>query len=291
MAWTSRRLARRPAGLRRRIQLMFQDPYSSLDPRRTVGDTLGEVLVARTPPPWRSRGPGRTGRRPARHGRARARARAQLPHMSGGQRQRVGIARALAVEPRVLLDEPVSALDVSVRAEIMNLLVRLRDQLGLSYVFISHDVAMVRHLSDRVAVMYLGRVVETGSWKAVVDGNSLHPYTQSAPGRGAGARPTGHATHRADGQGRGRRRPGDEGVGCAFAPRCPLVEGGVPARSNPHTAGRRTWWHAMRVRGWAAGRGRGGQGGRGGAAGASTAAADGSGRRGRGGVAARDRPA
>src|SRR4029079_12168453 len=152
--------------LRRRIQLVFQDPYSSLDPRRTVGDTLGEVLVAH-----RLHGD-RTGR---------ARRVAELlemvglgpglgrsyPHeMSGGQRQRVGIARALAVEPQVLLlDEPVSALDVSVRAEIMNLLVRLRGELGLSYVFISHDVAMVRHLSDRVTVMYLGKVVETGSWK------------------------------------------------------------------------------------------------------------------------------
>jgi oligopeptide/dipeptide ABC transporter ATP-binding protein len=209
--------------IRRRIQLVFQDPYSSLDPRRTVADTLGEVLVAHR-----------------LHGAARGRARRvtelldmvglasalgrSYPHeMSGGQRQRVGIARALAVEPRVLLlDEPVSALDVSVRAEIMNLLVRLREELGLSYVFISHDVAMVRYLSDRVAVMYLGRVVETGSWKQVVDG-PLHPYTQAL--RDAVPVPDPRAT-----QSTAPIVKGDATiaptvkVGCAFAPRCPLVE-------------------------------------------------------------------
>jgi len=209
--------------LRRRIQLVFQDPYSSLDPRRTVRDALGEVLTAH-----------------GLHGDAAGRARrvsellemvglgpglmGSYPHeMSGGQRQRVGVARALAVEPRVLLlDEPVSALDVSVRAEIMNLLVRLRDELGLSYVFISHDVAMVRHLSDRVAVMYLGRVVETGSWKAVVD-RPLHPYTQALreavpvpdPRAGRAIEPTV--------KGEAGDAPALE-VGCPFAPRCPLVE-------------------------------------------------------------------
>jgi oligopeptide/dipeptide ABC transporter ATP-binding protein len=209
--------------LRRRIQLVFQDPYSSLDPRRTVGDTLGEVLVAH-------------GLHGDRAGRARRVADLlemvglgpglvrSYPHeMSGGQRQRVGIARALAVEPRVLLlDEPVSALDVSVRAEIMNLLVRLRDQLGLSYLFISHDVAMVRHLSDRVAVMYLGRVVETGSWKTVVD-RPLHPYTQAL--RDAVPVPDPRATRPIEPMVKGE--VGDApaaGSGCAFAPRCPLVE-------------------------------------------------------------------
>ena len=209
--------------IRRRIQLVFQDPYSSLDPRRTVGDTIGEVLVAHR-----------------LHGDAKGRgARVSellemvglgpglvpsYPHeMSGGQRQRVGIARALAVEPRVLLlDEPVSALDVSVRAEIMNLLVRLRDQLGLSYIFISHDVAMVRHLSDRVAVMYLGRVVETGGWKDVID-RPRHPYTEAL--RDAVPVPDPRAAR--DIQPMVTGEVGSApiiGQGCAFAPRCPLVE-------------------------------------------------------------------
>ncbi len=209
--------------IRRRIQLVFQDPYSSLDPRRTVDDTLGEVLVAHR-----------------LHGDAQERARRvdelldmvglapalgrSYPHeMSGGQRQRVGIARALAVEPQVLLlDEPVSALDVSVRAEIMNLLVRLREELGLSYLFISHDVAMVRHLSDRVAVMYLGKVVETGSWKQVVDG-PLHPYTQAL--RDAVPVPDPRATQPLEPMVKGEATTTPTAkVGCAFAPRCPLAE-------------------------------------------------------------------
>ncbi|MFV2065044.1 MAG: ABC transporter ATP-binding protein, partial [Chloroflexota bacterium] len=162
---------------RRKIQLVFQDPYASLNPRQTAGNTLDEVLKVHR---LYGDADGRADRVAAlldMVGLRRSFAQ-RLPHeMSGGQRQRVGIARALAVEPRVLLlDEPVSALDVSVRAEIMNLLARLRDELGLSYVFISHDVAMVRHLSDRVGVMYLGRVVESGPWKEVID-RPLHPYT------------------------------------------------------------------------------------------------------------------
>jgi oligopeptide transport system ATP-binding protein len=165
--------------VRRRIQLVFQDPYASLNPRLTVAQALDEVLrVHRHVRDDRSRRTrvddllGMVGLGTSAAGR--------YPHqLSGGQRQRVGIARALAVEPDVLvLDEPVSALDVSVRAEVMNLLTRLRDELGLTYVFISHDLAMVRHISDRIAVMYLGRIAELGDWRAVSDA-PLHPYTHS----------------------------------------------------------------------------------------------------------------
>ncbi|WP_153457218.1 ABC transporter ATP-binding protein, partial [Streptomyces smaragdinus] len=164
--------------LRRTVQLVFQDPYASLNPRLTTGRALTEVLRVH-----------RLATGPARDTRVTelldlvglpAATAGRHPHeLSGGQRQRVGIARALAVEPRVLvLDEPVSALDVSVRADVMNLLRRLRDELGLTYVFISHDLAMIRHLSDRVAVMYLGRVVELGDWHTVCD-HPRHPYTRS----------------------------------------------------------------------------------------------------------------
>jgi oligopeptide transport system ATP-binding protein len=165
--------------VRRRIQLVFQDPYSALNPRLTVERTLAEVLQVH-----------RIGRNDTAR-RARidellslvglaGTATRRYPHqLSGGQRQRVGIARALAVSPEVLvLDEPVSALDVSVRAEVMNLLTRLQEELDLTYVFISHDLGMVRHISDRIAVMYLGQVVELGSWKDVSDRPS-HPYTRS----------------------------------------------------------------------------------------------------------------
>ena len=205
---------------RRKIQLVFQDPYASLNPRRTAGDTLGEVLYVH------NLGGDGSGRQERIHGLLdmvglRRSFAERLPHeMSGGQRQRVGIARALAVEPRVIvLDEPVSALDVSVRAEIMNLLARLRDELGLSYVFISHDVAMVRHLSDRVAVMYLGRVVESGPWKEVVD-RPLHPYTSAL--REAVPVPDPRAAGELEASVAGEvPDPAKPPPGCPFHPRCP----------------------------------------------------------------------
>ncbi len=208
---------------RRKIQLVFQDPYASLNPRRTAGQTLGEVLAVHR------LGGNAKGRRERVYelldmvGLRRSFAE-RLPHeMSGGQRQRVGIARALAVEPRIiLLDEPVSALDVSVRAEIMNLLAQLRDDLGLSYVFISHDVAMVRHLSDRVGVMYLGRVVEAGPWKEVVD-RPLHPYTSALREAVPVPDPRAGGELRASVSGE-VPDPAKPPPGCTFHPRCPLAE-------------------------------------------------------------------
>jgi oligopeptide/dipeptide ABC transporter ATP-binding protein len=208
---------------RRKIQLVFQDPYSSLDPRMTVGAALEEVLVAHRLHGDRAGRARRVDELLDMVGLAQGFATSYPHELSGGQRQRVGIARALAVEPRVLLlDEPVSALDVSVRAEIMNLLVRLRSDLGLSYLFISHDVAMVRHLSDRVAVMYLGRVVERGAWKPVLD-RPLHPYTEAL--RDAVPVPDPRNQLAIEPVVKGEvPDPASAGSGCPFAARCPLVE-------------------------------------------------------------------
>ncbi|GAA4211513.1 ABC transporter ATP-binding protein [Actinocatenispora rupis] len=209
--------------LRRTIQLVFQDPYASLNPRRRIAATLAEVLTVH---------------RLARGGTVAGRVADLLdmvglpgsvadryPHqLSGGQRQRVGIARALAVEPRVLvLDEPVSALDVSVRAEVMNLLASLRASLGLTYVFISHDLGMVRHLCDRIAVMYLGKIVETGGWRDVSD-EPLHPYTRSLHDAVPVADPAvesgrAHRTLRGE-----VPDPAAPPSGCRFHPRCPIAE-------------------------------------------------------------------
>lgn len=205
---------------RRRIQMVFQDPYSSLNPRKSLGATLDEVLrVHRLA----------TGNREQRViellemvGLPRE-FRDRLPHeLSGGQRQRVGIARALAVEPKVLiLDEPVSALDVSVRAEVMNLLGELQRQLGLSYIFISHDVSMVRQLSDRVAVMYLGRIVELGAWREVLQ-QPLHPYTEGL--RAAVPLPDPTLAQPINATMRGEvANPANPPSGCAFHPRCPAA--------------------------------------------------------------------
>jgi len=202
----------------RMVQMVFQDPYSSLNPRQTVRRTLEA--------PLRLHGTTNAGEVEDRIAEILRRVglrpehAARYPHeFSGGQRQRIGIARALILAPQVVvLDEPVSALDVSIRAQIINLLLELKDTLKLSYVMISHDLGVVEHMSDRVAVMYLGRIVESGGWEDMFS-TPRHPYTQALIAaipdpfhRHRGARITGEIPN-----------PLDPPTGCSFHPRCPHV--------------------------------------------------------------------
>ena len=209
--------------LRRRIQVIFQDPYSSLNPRMKVGEIIAEPIMVHG-----------LERNPARRA---ARVRELLsvcgldpkfadryPHeMSGGQRQRVGIARALALEPEfIVCDEAVSALDVSIQAQIVNLLEDLRGQFSLTYLFIAHDLSVVRHLCQRVAVMYLGRVVELAECDELFD-NPLHPYTKAL----LAAVPVPDPTVEAGRTFRPVRGEVPSAInppsGCVFHPRCPIA--------------------------------------------------------------------
>ncbi|MQA06035.1 MAG: ATP-binding cassette domain-containing protein [Streptosporangiales bacterium] len=215
--------------LRRTVQLVFQDPYASLNPRLRVGDAIAEVLTVHGD---RGETRERVTELLGLVGLDASTADRYPGQLSGGQRQRVGIARALAVRPEVLvLDEPVSALDVSVRAEVMNLIVRLREELGLTCVFISHDLGMVRHVADRIAVMYLGEIVELGSWRTVSD-HPAHPYAQALQDAVPVPDPAVHeaAATPLTGEVPDAARPP---AGCTFHPRCPLAED-VCRSTPPH---------------------------------------------------------
>lgn len=206
---------------RRKLQMIFQDPYNSLDPRMTVAGIIGEALdihqLRNSRDERRERIAGllrSVGLDPS-HG-------ARYPHeFSGGQRQRIGIARALAVEPKLIIcDEPVSALDVSVQAQIVNLLQDLQSEHGVAYLFVAHDLAVVEHISRRIMVMYLGRVVELGEAGAVVR-TPRHPYTQALVSAAPEINP---AEQRARIILRGEiPSPINPPSGCPFHTRCPLA--------------------------------------------------------------------
>jgi len=206
--------------LRPQIQMIFQDPFGSLNPRMTIFDNVGEPLLVNGLRDRRARIERvaalleLTGLRPEYLHR--------FPHaFSGGQRQRIGIARALATEPRlVVADEPVSALDVSVQAQVLNLLLELQQRLSLTYLFVAHDLSVVRHISDRVAVMYVGQIVELAT-SAAVFARPRHPYTaalmRAAPVPDPRT-PSGDMTLAGE-----VANPADPPSGCYFHPRCPFV--------------------------------------------------------------------
>ena len=203
--------------LRRRMQLVFQDPYSSLDPRRTVGEQIADGLVIHAIGGAASR-QARVAEMLTQVGLAPEHATRYPAAFSGGQRQRIGIARALAVGPELLVaDEPVSALDVSVQAQVLELLAHLRTKLGLSLLFISHDLSAVRHLCDRIVVLYLGRVMEEGPTREVYAA-PRHPYTRALLS----------AVPKLSRAARGEREilegdppsPADPPSGCVFRTRC-----------------------------------------------------------------------
>ena len=230
--------------MRQHMQIIFQDPFSSLNPRMTAGAIIGEALAIHGRGTRRERAEivrdtlEKCGLDPAYHNR--------FPHeFSGGQRQRIGIARALALSPKfIVCDEPVSALDVSIQSQIINLLAELKERYNLAYLFIAHDLSVVQYISDRVAVMYLGKIVELAESSELYR-NPLHPYTQAL----LSAVPVPDPTRR-------KQRtilpgdvpsPLDPPTGCSFHPRCPLAKD-ICKQVEPReldVEGHKVWCHVV----------------------------------------------
>lgn len=203
--------------LRTKVQFIFQDPYSSLNPRRNVMQTVGEALIAHKLCE-RSELRDKVLHAIEKSGLSEYHINRYPHEFSGGQRQRIGIARALALEPEfIIADEPVSALDVSIQAQVINLLMDLQDEYGFSYLFISHDLSVVKHISDRIAVMYLGTIVEIADCKDIFK-HSLHPYTEAL----VNSIPVKHPRHRKKKEALSGDIPSpvDPPKGCKFHTRC-----------------------------------------------------------------------